>query len=59
MKDAGATNFMVIHDSFATDIAYVDVMESVLREQFVDLYMDYCLFEDVLAQAKARTLRPR
>ena len=58
MKDAGATNFMVIHDSFATDIANVDTMERVLREQFVDLYSDYNLFEDVLEQAKARHSDP-
>ena len=58
MKDAGASNFMVIHDSFATDIAHVDTMERVLREQFVDLYSDYNLFEDVLAQARARHSDP-
>lgn len=53
MKDEGIKNFMVIHDSFATTIADCKQMDKILREQFVALYGDYCMYADILGQAQA------
>ena len=49
----GVTNFMMIHDSFATTIGSADTLSACLRRMFILLYDDYNLFEDVLAQSKA------
>jgi len=58
LKDEGVTSFMVVHDSFATTIADCNKLDEILRKQFIDQYSDYCLFEDVLEQAKARHSNP-
>jgi DNA-directed RNA polymerase len=51
---------MVIHDSFATTIADTAKLDEVLRKQFISLYTenDYCLFTEMLEQAKARHSDP-
>jgi DNA-directed RNA polymerase len=51
-KDKGLTDIMVVHDSFATNIADTRTLSLATRQQFIDLYHDYCLFEDILAQAR-------
>ena len=51
-KDEGLTDIMVVHDSFATTIADTEKLSLATRKQFIDLYHGYCLYEDILAQAK-------
>ena len=51
-KDAGITDVMFIHDSFATTVADTYDLAVITRQQFIDLYSDYCLWTDVLEQAK-------
>lgn len=53
LKKKGVTDFMVIHDSFATTIADTPILNQTLREEFFNLYDGYCLYQDVLEQAKA------
>ena len=51
-KERGLSDILVIHDSFATTVADSEALREVTREQFKSLYDGYCLFEDVLRQAK-------
>lgn len=45
----GITNFQLIHDSFATDLANSDRMYHIIREQFVALYEDeHSMIEDFM-----------
>ena len=52
--DNGVTDFMVVHDSFATVAADAEKLNDCIREQFIDLYKDYNLYEDLLTQCKER-----
>jgi DNA-directed RNA polymerase len=60
LKDCNVESMMVIHDSFATTIADTAKLDEVLRRQFISLYTenDYCLFTEMLEQAKARHSDP-
>ena len=44
---------MVVHDSFATTAGNVSVMRQSILDAFVELYDGYCLYSDLLEQAKA------
>jgi DNA-directed RNA polymerase len=51
-KQNGVEDFFLIHDSFGTTPSDTDVMYASVRAAFVEIYKDYCLYEDVLTQAK-------
>lgn len=51
-KQNGVNDFFLIHDSFGTTPTDTDVMYEAVRASFVEIYKDYCLYEDVLKQAK-------
>jgi DNA-directed RNA polymerase len=51
-KDAGVLDLMVVHDSFSTTIGNAQKMSQAIREAFVGLYQDYCLYSDLLQQCK-------
>lgn len=53
-RDMGVDNLMLVHDSFATNVADVGKMAAAVRQAFVDLYDGYCLYTDLLEQAKAQ-----
>ncbi len=48
----GVSDFFLIHDSFGTTPSDTDVMYGSVRAAFVEIYKDYCLYTDVLNQAK-------
>lgn len=41
-------NLLVVHDSFATDIGGVEIMNECIRASFIELYRDRDHFEDLL-----------
>jgi len=51
-KKNGVEDFFLIHDSFGTPPADTDIMYQSVRAAFVELYQDYCLYDDLLKQAK-------
>ena len=53
-SNVGVKNLMLVHDSFATNVGQVDKMAQAVRQAFVDLYDGYCLYTDLLEQAKAQ-----
>jgi len=52
--DHGVTDFMLIHDSYATTAADAKTLAAITREQFVDLYGEYDFYVDFLEQSKER-----
>ena len=50
-KENGVEDFFLIHDSFGTVPADTDTMYHSVRHSFVELYQDYCLYEDLKTQA--------
>lgn len=52
-KEYGVTNFMVIHDSFATDIENVDTMLECVQATMVEMYAEQCLYTNFLDEAKS------
>lgn len=56
--DNGVSDFMFVHDSYATTAADAKVLAECTRRQFIDLYSNYNLYEDFLAQCKARHSNP-
>ena len=54
----GVTDLMVVHDSFSTTIADASTMSWAIREAFVQLYYDYCLFSDIKEQVLAMLDQP-
>ena len=57
-NDEGGISFMGIHDSFSTTAAEGAMLARSLRRAFINLYKDYNLYEDFLAQSKARHSDP-
>lgn len=55
---SGVTNFMMIHDSFATTVAEAARLHEATKVAFVALYQDYNLYEHFLEQCKARHSAP-
>ena len=53
-KDNGVQDFFMIHDSFGTTPADTDIMYQAVRMSFIDIYKDWCLYEDFLKQATSR-----
>lgn len=53
-EDYGVTDIAVVHDSFSTTIGNAKVMSTCIRQAFVNLYKDYCLYTAVLEQTIAR-----
>jgi len=57
-KDEGMSDFMVIHDSYATTVGNAKILAFCTRDQFRDLYSNYNLYEDFLEQSKLRHPNP-
>jgi len=49
---------MVVHDSFATDVASAYTMNQCLRATFVELYIDRNVYELLLEHCKSRVENP-
>lgn len=49
-KAKGIEDFFLIHDAFGTVAADVEKLYHSIRESFVDLYQDYCLYQDFYDQ---------
>lgn len=47
--DNGVTSFAMIHDSYGTHAADMDMLAACLREAFVDMYTDHNVLEEFLA----------
>lgn len=56
---SGVTNFMMIHDSFATTVGEAARLHEATKIAFVALYQGYNLYEDFLEQCKARHSAPQ
>ncbi len=52
--ELGVKDLMTVHDSFSTTIGNAGLMSRAIRSAFVDLYSDYCLYSELLAQTKER-----
>lgn len=52
-KEAGITSLALIHDSFGTHAGKTVEFGELIRGAFVNLYANYCPFEEVLESAKA------
>ena len=57
-KEYGVGNLMVVHDSFATDVASAYTMNQCLRASFVELYIDRDVYEELLDHCKSRVDNP-
>lgn len=57
-KDKGVDDLMVVHDSFSSTVGNCHNMRESIKEAFIELYTDYCLYTDLLEQAKARHSDP-
>ena len=53
-REYNLNNFFLIHDAFATVPNDVEFMYTAVRQSFINLYQDYCLFSDVAQQASAQ-----
>ena len=51
-KDNGIQDFFMIHDSFGVTPADTDIMFQAVRLSFIDIYQDWCLYDDFLYQAQ-------
>tara|TARA_R100000742_G_C4278672_1_gene101809 strand:- start:1277 stop:3766 length:2490 start_codon:yes stop_codon:yes gene_type:complete len=49
-RSYGVQSFFVVHDSFATVIDHTWTMFHCVRSTFVDMYKDWCLYEDMKDQ---------
>jgi DNA-directed RNA polymerase len=49
----GIDSFSLIHDSFGTHAARTSDFFYIIREAFVDMYQNYCPFEEIYAQTFA------
>ena len=49
----GMSDFALIHDSFGVHAGSTARFFDIIRESFVEMYTDYCPFEETLAFAKA------
>ncbi|WP_162987231.1 DNA-directed RNA polymerase [Sphingomonas paeninsulae] len=52
-KREGITNIALIHDSFGTHAGDTQRFSQIIREAFVEMYENYCPFEEVLESARA------
>lgn len=52
-KEEGMTDFALIHDSFGTHAGNTQRFFEIIRESFVEMYTDYCPFEETLAYAES------
>jgi|MDTG01.5.fsa_nt_gb DNA-directed RNA polymerase len=57
-QEYGVKNLMVVHDSFATDVASAYTMNQCLRATFVELYIDRNVYELLLEHCKSRVENP-
>ena len=53
-KDNGVEDFFMIHDSFGTVPADTDMMYQAVRNTFVDIYSNWCLYTSFYKQATSR-----
>lgn len=56
-KQNGVNDFFLIHDSFGATPVDTDVMYHAVRAAFIEIYQDYCLYSDFLAQAQEQLSR--
>ena len=57
-KKEGINDFFVIHDSFATTINDTSKLYSCVREAFIDMYQDWCLYSDIQEQIRQQLNNP-
>jgi len=57
-KNEGINDFFVIHDSFATTINDTSTLYSCVREAFIDMYKDWCLYSDIQNQIRQQLNNP-
>lgn len=50
--DEGMTDFALIHDSFGTHAGATQRFFQIIRESFVEMYENYCPFEETLGYAR-------
>ena len=50
----GVPDLMVVHDSFATTAGNAAVMRQCIKDAFVKLYDDFCLYSHLLKQVQAQ-----
>ena len=61
LKERGLSDFAMVHDSYAVHACDVDLMNNLLREQFVRVHTEFTLakfYEDVKRQAPEIALPP-
>lgn len=58
MRKAGITDFSMIHDSYGCPAPLVDLMQRLIRETFVAMYMETDVIERFRAEAQALTTEP-
>lgn len=52
-QQEGMTDFALIHDSFGAHAGKTQRFFQIIRESFVEMYTDYCPFEETLAYAQS------
>ena len=52
-KAVGIEHFQLIHDSFATHFGNTEKFSRVIKETLVEMYSNYCPFEELAGQARA------
>ena len=57
-KDNGIKDFCVIHDSFATLPCDTWMLFHCIRRSFIEMYKDWCMYEDFLFQTKQQMKNP-
>jgi DNA-directed RNA polymerase len=51
-------DFFLIHDSFATTINDTSKLYGCVREAFIDMYKNYCLYTDIQDQIRQQLNNP-
>ena len=57
-KKEGINDFFVIHDSFATTINDTSRLYGCVREAFIDMYKDWCMYADIQDQIRQQLNNP-
>lgn len=52
-EEWGITSFGMVHDDYGVHAAYVDHMHKAIREEFVSLYTDFDIMEDLKVQLES------
>ena len=57
-KDPSCSSFFMIHDSFGTNLDGASNMFSSVREAFVEMYSNTCMYENLMRQCSDRMSKP-